>query len=85
MIWLLLGGVVGAVHGWSLRWTVSRLYPGAPLRSLGLVLGGAALRWGLVVLLLIVALQEGSGAGLLAFAGQWLAQRGTIALIAARG
>jgi len=76
---------VGALHGWSLRWTVSRLHPGAPLRSVALVLGGIALRWGLAAGLLIMALQQSPGAGLLAFAGQWFAQRGIVALTASRG
>lgn len=74
LCWLLAGGAIGALNGASRRWTVARLRPEAPRDALGLVWGGLALRWGLVAALLIIALQRGVVAGLLAFVGLSLAR-----------
>ena len=74
--WLFTGGVVGVLNGLTLWWTVARLRPGAPSLAVAWALGGAILRWGLAVGLLISALQRGIVPGLLAFAGLWLARWG---------
>lgn len=72
LVWLVVGGAVAVLSGLSIRWTVERIEPEAPAQALAWVLGGAALRWGLIVLVLILALRQGILMGLTAFLGLWL-------------
>ena len=74
--WLFAGAATGVLNGLTLWWTVARLQPDAPRRALAWALGGAMLRWGLAVGLLITALQRGIVPGLVAFAGLWLTRWG---------
>jgi hypothetical protein len=76
--WLLTGGAIGALNGLSVRWMVARLRPDTPHRAVAWALGGALLRWGLAVGLLVVALQHGTVPALLAFVGLWLARWGVV-------
>jgi hypothetical protein len=69
MGWLVLGALVGGLHGWTQWWTVAGLRPGATGLGLALVLAGALLRWTLAAGLLLTAVLEGLTAGLLALAG----------------
>lgn len=76
--WLLAGGLVGVLNGFSRWWTVARLRAGGDGRPLLLTLGGLGVRLTLVAALLIAGLKQGIAAGLLAFAGLWLAQWATV-------
>ena len=76
LLWLLAGGVAGALNALSTWWIVAHLHPEAPGRALAGTLGGVLARWCLAAILLIRAIQGGILAGLLAFAGLWLAWRG---------
>jgi hypothetical protein len=67
--WLVLGALVGGLHGWTQWWTVARLRPAAVGLGLVSVLAGALLRWLLAAGLLLMAVLEGLAAGLLALAG----------------
>jgi hypothetical protein len=78
VLWWFAGGAVGVLNALILRWTVDHLRPGAPSRIAVYVLGGAVLRLGLVVSLLIAALQRGIAPALLAFVGLWLARWGSV-------
>jgi hypothetical protein len=73
-VWFVLGGMLGALNVWSQWWTIIHLHPAAPSAAMRLVIGGAVLRWSMVVGLLVAALRQSSVAGLLAFGGWWLAR-----------
>jgi len=77
-LWLFAGLMVGALNALTLWSSVARLRPAAPGRAVAWVLGGALLRLGLAVGVLIAALQRGVLPGLLAFAGLWLARWGIV-------
>ena len=77
-VWLALGGAVGVLNGLTLRWTMARLRPDAPLSGVALAVGGAALRWGLAAVMLIVASRQDLVSGLMTFAGLWLARWGVV-------
>lgn len=72
LLWLLVGVALGLLNTATQWWTVNRLHPDTPGRAVGLTIGGAALRWVLVVALLIVALRQGVQPTLLVFGGLWL-------------
>jgi hypothetical protein len=67
--WLILGALIGGLHGWTQYWTVARLQPGSARLGLASVLAGALLRWLLAAGLLLVAVLEELAAGLLVLAG----------------
>lgn len=77
-LWLFAGLVVGALNATSIARTVGRLRPGAgrrmPLAAVSLVASGFVLRLALSALVLIGGLRQSAAAGLLAFAGIWLAR-----------
>jgi len=73
ILWLIGGAVVGVLNVLSLDWSLGRLlHPAASLGGVALILGGAVVRWGIAAGLLLVALQRGIGAALLALGGLWL-------------
>ncbi len=74
VVWLIAGALVGWVSILIQVWTMPRLRPDALRQRLGGMIGGMLLRWLLIAGLLSVALQQGIVAGLLAFAGLWLAR-----------
>lgn len=74
LIWLFTGVLSGLLNALAMAATVARLTPAAPVQSLRRITGGMALRWILTAALLAAALRHGAGAGLLAFAGLWLAR-----------
>jgi hypothetical protein len=78
VLWLFIGGAIGAIHVITMWWTVARLQPDAPHQALAWVLGGAALRWAITGGLLCIALRTGAGPGLLAVVGLWLGRWGTV-------
>ncbi len=68
-LWMLLGGLVGAVNGVT-RWlAVARLSAGRRGHAVLLTVGGMAIRLGLVTGLLVAAFRQDVVAGLLAFLG----------------
>lgn len=74
-LWLLAGLVMATLNAASIAGTVGRLRPEAgcpPAPALFLIAGGFVVRLTLSALVLVVALQQSSAAGLLAFAGLWL-------------
>jgi len=73
-IWLLVGALVGLVNVFSIVRTVTRMRPGAPVVALWAVMGGFMARLALSLLALAVALRHNAAAGLLVFAGIWLAR-----------
>ncbi len=85
--WLLLGLAVGVLNGLTRWWTVKRLCPTQPSGALGSVVGGMLLRWGLVIGLLIAALNVSTGIipALLSFVGLWVARWGTTIWFHTRG
>ena len=78
LLWLFIGGAIGALNVTAMWWTVARLQPDARHRALAWVLGGAALRWAIAAGLLSTAVHAGAGPGLLAVAGLWLGRWGMI-------
>ncbi len=74
VVWLVAGALVGWVSILTQVWLVARLCPRTPRQGLWLLLGGMLLRWALIAGLLSVALRQGIVAGLLAFAGLWMAR-----------
>jgi len=78
-LWLLAGGLVGALNGLTRWWTVARLRSDMEHGALLVTLGGMMLRLGLIAALLIGGLQRGIVPGLLAFGGLWLTR--TLAVI----
>lgn len=74
VVWLIAGALVGWVSILIHVWTMPRLRPDAPRQRLWGMFGGMLLRWLLIAGLLSVALRQGIVAGLLAFAGLWLAR-----------
>lgn len=84
MGWLVVGLLGGAVAMLSLAWTVGRLRPESAGCALAMVWGGTVLRWGLVALLLSLALRQGILPGLGAFAGIWLARSLAVAWFGTR-
>lgn len=77
LLWLLGGVLVGLLNALVMAATVNRLTPAA--KGLYWITGGMAARWAFVAVFLIAALRQGAGAGLLAFAGLWLARWAAIA------
>lgn len=77
-LWLLAGGLVGALNSLSLWWTVAQFRADAPAGTLLLTVGGMTLRLALVTALLIGGLQQGIVPGLLAFAGLWLVRSASV-------
>lgn len=73
-VWPFVGGLVGIVNGATRLTTISYLSSETVTRSLVLVLGGMMVRLGFVAALLIAGLKQGIDAGLLAFAGLWVAR-----------
>jgi hypothetical protein len=78
VVWLLVGAALGVVNGLILQQTVDRLSPETSANAVLGIMGGTAVRWGLIAGLLIVALHQGAVAGLLAFAGLWLSRWATV-------
>lgn len=76
--WFVLGMVVGLVYAGSLIGSVGRLGPARAswsARRIWLAIAtGYALRVGLIAAGLTLATRESAGAGLLTFAGFWLAR-----------
>ena len=85
VIWLLAGLLVGLLNVVSIVRTVGQLQPGGDIRALSAVLGGFIWRTGLSVLLLVFALQRSATAGLLAFAGLWLARWTALLWVTGKG
>jgi hypothetical protein len=67
--WLVLGALVGGVHGWTQHQTVARLRPEVIVRGVALVVLGAVVRWLLTAGLLLLAVLQSIEASLLALAG----------------
>jgi len=86
-VWLLLGITVGVLNGLTRWWTVKRLCPTRPSGALASVVGGVILRCGLMIGLLIVALNVSTGItpALLTFGGLWLARWGMTLWFHTRG
>lgn len=78
LVWLFAGMLVGLLNALTISATVTRLTSAAAVQSLCRITSGMALRWILTAVLLAAALRHGAGAGLLAFAGLWLARWATI-------
>lgn len=74
MIWFVLGGLWGALSIAFQVWSVRRLDPRPSPLAVAWVIGGVGLRLGWIALLLALALRQGIGPGLSAFAGIWLAR-----------
>ena len=79
LAWFIAGALVGLLNALAMSVAVRRLAPSAPARSLFELMGGTAVRWVCIAVLLAVALRQGSASGLLAFAGLWLARWTAIA------
>jgi hypothetical protein len=71
-VWFIAGGAIAILSGLSIEWTIGRIRPGSRGRALVWCVGGAIARWALAALVLIAALEQGGGGGLLAFVGMWL-------------
>lgn len=77
-LWLLMGGLVGALNGLTRWWTVARLQAEMGSNALALTLGGLVIRLALVTVLLTGGLRQGIGPGLLAFTGLWVTRMVTV-------
>lgn len=74
LIWFALGGLWGWLSMAFQVWSLTRLVPRPAPLTVAWVVGGFGLRLGWIALLLILALRQGIGPGLGAFAGIWLAR-----------
>ncbi|HOU14948.1 MAG TPA: hypothetical protein PKZ84_17710 [Anaerolineae bacterium] len=73
-LWLLVGALAGWLNVASIAGLVARLRPGGDVWAVSALAGGFAVRLGLAALVLSIALRQDALAGLLAFAGMWLAR-----------
>ena len=74
LVWLFGGVLVGLLNALAMSVAVRRLTPAASAKGLHWITGGMAARWVFTAAFLVAALRQGAGAGLLAFAGLWLAR-----------
>ena len=58
LIWLLLGAVTAVLYLKSQQWSVNRLDPQKTGRSKRLIIGGAILRWMLIVAAMIISISH---------------------------
>jgi hypothetical protein len=76
-LWLCAGLAVGVLNAASIAGTIGRMRPGgekSPPPPFFLIASGFTLRLALAALVLIGGLRQSAAAGLLAFAGIWLAR-----------
>jgi hypothetical protein len=78
IVWMLVGGVVGAANSLMRWWTVSKLQSNMRPGPLTLLWGGLTLRMALVTGLLMLGLKQGIVPGLLAFAGLSVVRWGSV-------
>lgn len=74
LVWFPAGILIGLTNALTMSTTVRRLTPEAPTTGLWWITGGFILRWIWTATLLTLALQQSIQAGLLLFAGLWIAR-----------
>jgi len=74
MLWLLGGILVGFINAVLTVRTVTKVRPEVNYSMSAVVLRGLFSRLGLAAAIMLVAINRGIGAGLMAFAGLWLAR-----------
>jgi hypothetical protein len=76
-VWLFVGALVGLANVYSIALTVVRIRPNARVRAVLTTVGGALLRYGVVAVVLSLALQRSALSGISAFVGlfvvRWIA------------
>lgn len=72
LLWFAIGGAVGWLTIYLHVWSAARVGPHSPPWYAGALVAGAYLRWMLVAILFVLALQQSVTATLLAFVGLWL-------------